>query len=364
MVPTLFRALKLVVDELRLTDKAASHGRFLLTGSANIMALPKLSDALVGRMSVKTLYPFSGCEALNGKGHFLHQLFEAAFRFNKDDIALNDVIRAASFPEIAGQNAGIRRDWFDGYLTTILQRDVRLIAELEKIGLLPNLLRIMAVRAGSLINDADIARDIGLNPVTSKQYRTILKAMFLCFDIQPWYRNIGKRLVKSAKGYLIDTLLICHLLDWELDDIRQRQPGLYGHIVENFVASELTKLLTFSDLRAQLFHFRTSDNKEVDFVLERPDGSLAGIEVKSAGQVDASDFKGLHVLKEVAKDDFCCGVVLYGGREIVPFADGVFAVPLASLWKIFNKNNKLNYIIWFMLNSTLIYRSGADYANY
>jgi uncharacterized protein len=334
MVPELFRALKIVVDELRFKNKSQSHGKFLLTGSANIMALPKLSDPLVGRMSVKTLYPFAACEVFQGTGNFLDQLFTANFSaVVSHQYSLNQAIQSATFPEISGKNQRECCEWFNGYLTTILQRDVKLISELDKIALLPTMLRILAARAGHLINDADIARDIGLNPVTSKSYRNILKAIFLSFEIEPWYRNIGKRLVKSSKGYLLDTLLLCHLLDWDPEQLRVNRPDLYGHVVENFVATELMKLISFSDYRSHLLHFRTSDNKEVDFLLERPDGTLAGIEVKSTQRVVGSDFKGIQVLRDVAKNDFICGIVLYAGKEVVPFGDKLFAVPLAALWQ-------------------------------
>jgi uncharacterized protein len=332
IVPEIFRALKLVVDEIRLKDKKHSNGRFLLTGSANIMALPKLSDPLVGRMSVKTLYPFSGCEIVGGKGDFLQRLFAMEFESSTKKARLGEVITCATFPEISGVGVAERASWFDSYLTTILQRDVRLLSEIEKIAMLPNLLRVLASRAGKLMNDAEISRDLGLNPVTSKAYRGILQAMFLQFDVEPWYRNIGKRLVKSPKGFLVDTLLLCHLLDLRLETMRERKPEVYGHVLENFVATELMKLLSFSNVRAKLLHFRTSDNKEVDFVLERPDGSLAGIEVKAADRVDGGDFKGMRVLQEIAKDDFVCGIVLYNGHDVVPFGDQLFAVPISALW--------------------------------
>ena len=333
LVPDLFRALKIVVDEARLGEGGRSNGMFLLTGSANIMVLPKLSDSLVGRMSVRTLYPFSACEVFSAEGDFPERLFSADFADLGKGPALSEAIESATFPEISGKPAREREEWFDGYLTTILQRDVRTVAELEKIGTLPRLLRVLAARAGKLMNDAEIARDVGLNPVTSKSYRGILQAMFLSFDVGPWYRNVGKRLVKSSKGYIVDTLLLCHLLDRDFEGPSARWSDFYGHAVENFVASELRKLLSFSDTRADLFHFRTADGKEVDFVLERPDGSVAGVEVKASKRVVSADFKGMEALRNLTKDDFVCGVVLYSGEEVVPFGERFLAVPFSALWK-------------------------------
>lgn len=334
MVPELFRALKVVVDESRLRDKAHANGRYLLTGSANILALPKLSDPLVGRMTVLTLYPFCTAEAIQGKGNGLDRLFNFDFaEINDRGLKITDAIKLATFPEIADKNDRQRSIWFDGYLTTILQRDVRLLAELEKISVLPSLLRILATRAGNLINDADVARDVGLNPVTSKFYRNILKMMFLNFDVEPWFRNIGKRLVKAPKGYLIDTLMLCYMLDLNLEDIEKSKPDLFGHVLENYVATELTKLLTFSNVRAKLLHFRTSDGKEVDFVLEKQDGSVFAIEVKKSESVNIQDFKGIQALTELTQKEFIGGIVLYSGKEVIPFGKNLWAVPFYILWQ-------------------------------
>lgn len=333
LAPEVFRALKRVIDELRLNDKTNANGRFLLTGSSNIMALPKLSDPLVGRMSAMTLYPLATCEAFGGKGDFLEYLFASSFDGGKPQKrTINDAINHATFPEISGKAIAERSIWFDGYITTILQRDIRMFAEIEKIAQLPNLLRVLAARAGSLMNDASIARDVGLNAVTTKTYRGILQAMFMTLSVPPWYRNVTKRLVKSPKGYLTDTLMLCHLGDWNLEDLRMRRPDLFGHIVENFVASELTKLLSFGTIPAKLLHFRTSDDKEVDFILERSDGTLAAIEVKTRDAVGSDDFKGIKELQLLVGNDLVCGIVLYQGDVIVPFGKNLFAVPLSYLW--------------------------------
>ena len=331
LVPEVFRALKVVVDELRL-EHPKLKGRFLLTGSANIMALPKLSDPLVGRMSVLTLYPLAASEALGGKGNFIERLFNKDFEVGSTKHKLADIIRLATYPEISGSEKLERTTWFDGYLTTILQRDVRALAEIEKLSTLPNLLRILANRAGGLVNDADIARDAGLNPVTSRNYKTLLKMLFLTLELAPWSRNIGKRLVKSPKGYMSDTLLLCHLMQYELSDLEQNRPELFGHVLENFVATELLKLMTFQNEKMDLYHFRTSDNKEVDFVLEKSNGQLAAVEVKQRDSVSKADFKGLEELQRLAGHDFICGIVLYRGRDVVPFGQNLWAVPVSNLW--------------------------------
>lgn len=332
LVPEVFRALKLVVDELRQTHEEKIKGRFLLTGSANIMALPKLSSALVGRMSVLTLYPVSAAEALGGSGKFIQKLFEQDFEKDSGKYKLIDVIHRATYPEISSAQPHECITWFDGYLTTILQRDVRALAEIEKLSALPNLLRILANRAGGLINDAEIARDAGLNVVTSRNYKTLLQMLFLTFELAPWYRNIGKRLVKSSKGYVTDTLLLCYLLQYELPELEKKRPELFGHVLENFVATELLKLISNNHDKVDLFHFRTSDNKEVDFVLEKPNGQLTAIEVKMRDSVAQSDFKGLEALQALTQDDFVCGIVLYRGQEVVPFGKNLWAVPIANLF--------------------------------
>jgi predicted AAA+ superfamily ATPase len=334
MVPELFRALKVVVDELRLENKREANGRYLLTGSANILALPRLSDPLVGRMSVLTLYPFCTAEVTEGKGDGLDRLMNMDFG-NIDDRNLQviDAIKLATFPEIADKNSDERSIWFDGYISMLLQRDVKMLADLEKISILPTLLQVLAVRAGGLINDSDIAREIGLNSVTEKFYRNILKMMFLNFDVQPWHRNIGKRLVKASKGFLVDTLMMCHILGVTIEDLEKKNPVLFGHALENFVATELIKLLTFSKSKAKLLHFRTSDGKEIDFVLEKPDGSVLALEIKKTEFVNGDDFKGIKVLAEVAGKDFIGGVVLYSGKQVVPFGKNLWAVPLHVLWQ-------------------------------
>lgn len=335
LAPALFRALKLIVDEGRAgARKGRAAGRYLLTGSANIMVLPDLADALVGRMAVLTLYPLSATEVARAPGLFLPALLNNGFAPNTERTPdrLVDMMRRATFPEITGTNDKARRAWFDDYIATLLQRDVRQIADIERLALLPNLLRLIASRAGGLINEADLARSLGINAVTAKSYRVLLNMMFLTFEVRPWFRNVGKRLVKSPKSYFTDTAMLCHLLHVDLKAAAERDPPLFGRVLENFVASELTKQLSHGHDRAQLLHYRTSDGQEVDFVIERSNGEIAAIEVKTRDNIDANDFKVIADLRDRAGKDFICGVVLYRGRNVVPFGDRLWAVPIAQLW--------------------------------
>ncbi len=332
LAPALFRALKIVVDEVRTKEGESSSGRYLLTGSANILALPKLAEPLVGRMAILTLYPFTAAEATFNISGGIERLLRLDFKDVSDrGYPLMNVIKRGTFPEIVDASGEDRRTWFDGYITSILQRDVRQISELEKISLLPHLLSVLAARVGGLINDSDIARDVGLNAITEKSYRGILKLMFLTFDVKPWHRNVGKRLVKAAKGYLIDTNLICHLLEYDIDVVAITRPELFGSLLENFVATELLKQLSNSNVKADLYHFRTSDGIEVDFILERPDGSVLAIEVKKAETVNMGDFKGIKVFQELAGKDFIGGIVLYSGKDVAPFGNNLWAVPFSVL---------------------------------
>ena len=151
-------------------------------------------------------------------------------------------------------------------------------------------------------------------------------------DVKPWYRKIGKRLVKAPKGYLMDTSLLCHLLGLDLQRLQTTNPRVFGQVFENFVATELTKLLASSDETAELHHFRTSDGKEVDFAIERRDGKIAGVEAKARDAVQDDDFRGLKELRRQVGSDFVCGIVLYSGQHTVAFDDQMWAVPVSVMW--------------------------------
>jgi predicted AAA+ superfamily ATPase len=330
-VPQTFLALKARIDDLR---RKRRNVKFLLTGSADIMLFPKLAEALVGRVYVRTLYPFSAAEILKTPGSFVEKLFEAppnaALQFSAPPVS--QIILAATFPRLS-LNVRNRTRWCQNYIMSLLERDVKNISDIDRIEVFPQLLSILANRVGGLLNDADLALSAKVSQPTIKRYRSLLNGVFLTFNLPPWFKKLEKRFVKSPKIYFNDTLLLCHILGLAPDEIEATRPDLYGFILENFVASELNKQLALTN-EGKLFHFRTGDQKEIDFLIERSDGGLLAIEVKAASSAAPGDFKHIRFLRDALPADFVRGIVLYQGDRVVRFDEDLFAMPLPALWEL------------------------------
>ena len=336
LVPGVFRVLKRWIDELRAAGKGEANGLFLLTGSADALVVPELTDALVGRIAVLSLYPLSASEALASGTAVINGWFDQEIEISDLGTdprqSIGNLLNRATFPEISGATEAATAAWFDGYLTSVLQRDVRQIVEVERTSELPNVLSVLASRTGGLLNDSDCARDAKLSVTTFRRYRALMERLFLVTAIPPWHRNIGKRFVKAPKLYFTDTALLCHQLGVGVQSLRRQNPSLFGRVLENFVATELIKQLSVTP-GATLHHFRTHDGQEADFVIERRNSTLLGIEVKAGATVSADDFKGLEKLRAAAGDDFVRGIVLYAGAKTLPFGDRLIAMPIEGLWK-------------------------------
>jgi len=334
LAPELFRPLKIIVDENR-NHKDGGRGQFLLAGSASVLALPKLSDALVGRMALHILLPFSAQEVQNKvEATFIDRAFSKEWKFNQfPKIDPLPIMIKASFPELLFiENPSLRYEWCNGHINTIIQRDVRALMEVEKTALLPDMLRLMATRTGGLLNETTLSRDTDLNHITTKKYRLLLESLFLIYSVPTWSNNLGKRLIKAPKIYINDLNLLFYLLNIDTQNLSQNNPMLFGQILENFVAIELAKQITFSDARAKLYHYRTSSGQEIDFIIEGPQNHIVGIEVKARNKINARDFQQLEALKKDLGNKFQCGIVLYQGSDILPFGEHLWAVPLMMLW--------------------------------
>lgn len=327
--PDLFPAIKLAVDRNR------EPGRFLLTGSANVLTLPRLAESLAGRMEIIPLFPFSAGELAGQREGLLRRLFDGAIAEAKQIAAQDDLparLVRGGYPEAVQREDDDRRAaWFASYISTLLQRDVRDLARLEALHALPNLLKLLAARTSGLLNLADVSRDASLPHTTLTRYLALLETVFLVHRLPAWSPNLGKRLVKAPKVHLVDAGLACHLVGADPRRLSEDR-ALLGRMLETFVVCELRKQESWTGPRTALYHFRTATGLEVDVVLERADGSVAAVEVKASATVGAADFNALQTLRDQLGKRFQAGIVLYLGHQLIPFGDKLWLVPLPLLW--------------------------------
>ena len=327
--PELFLAIKLNVDRDR------RPGKFLLTGSANVLNLPKLADSLAGRMEIIDLLPFSQSELEDRPSNFVDSVFEESFvpRFDKEDIkGLIDRMLRGGFPEPSLRSSQSRRDaWFTNYVRTLLERDVKDVANIDGLAQMPLLLRLLAARAGQTLNAAGLATETGIPYTSLKRYLSLLETIFLLRLVNTWSTDRSRILTKAPKAYLVDTGLLCYLGNLSakalLDDPLRLKP-----VLENFVALELQKQCSFGESKPWVLHLRTIRHLGVDFVLESRQGEVVGIQVKSGTTLHEDDADGLRFLRDLAGDKFVRGVVLYCGSEIQPLDATITGIPIGALW--------------------------------
>jgi uncharacterized protein len=319
----------------KTVDEDYRPGRFLLTGSANVLTLPRVADSLAGRMETIGMLPLARAEIESRAPTFLERLFEGNLKSQSAAIVGDELVQLAlrgGFPEAISRDSERRRqDWARAYLTSILTRDLRDIAEVEKLTELPKFVRLIAEHSGQLVNYSQLASGINVNHRTGQRYVGLLEQVFLIATLQPWFTNALKRIVKTPKLHFLDSGLLAAARGLTFDRIKSDR-GAFGALLESFVFSEVLKLMTASDLRLTPHHFRDRDMREVDIVLERDDGMIAAIEVKASATVKASDFSGLRALAEACGDRFAFGAVLYDSTDVVPFGDRLAAAPLSCLW--------------------------------
>lgn len=329
-IPEIFTSLKVAIDQRR------TAGRLILTGSANILFVPRLADSLAGRMGILQLHPLSQCEIEDRQPRFIDTLFRAGFRTRLTDRlgeGLGERISAGGYPAALARRAPARRRaWYRDYVNTQIQRDIRDLAHIHSLEALPKLLALAASQTAQLINIADLSAPFELSRQTIHDYVTLLERVFLLERLPSWHTNRLSRLVKRPKLHVGDTGVACALLGIDAAGLgRDRQ--LLGAMLETFVFQELRRQSASRPDPLGFFHFRDRDDFEVDIVMEQGQTSVAGIEVKAAASVSEADFRGLRKFREAAGKRFAAGAVLYDGKATVDFGGGLFAVPVRRLWE-------------------------------
>ena len=329
--PQLLLAIKKSVDEDR------RPGRFLLTGSADLMSLPTVADSLAGRMETLSLLPLSQSEIGSRSANWIDSAFAGRI-LKVDQPALGsdliDRVLRGGYPEAISRATTKRRvAWARQYIDALIQRDIRDVAGIEKPDQLPRFLRALTQTAGQMCNYTQLGGHVGLDGKTVSRYVGVFEQMYLLKRIDVWARNRLNRVIKTPKLQFIDSGLLATLLDLTAEKTQQDRTR-FGNALESFVFGELLKHTTTASGDYRLMYYRDADKFEVDVVIENAAGQLVGVEVKAAATVKESDLRGLKKMASLAVRQFKMGVLLYDGTETMPLAEGIWAAPLSTLWGV------------------------------
>lgn len=310
--PQLMRSIKAVVDSDR------RPGRFLLTGSANVLLLPKLSDSLAGRMEALTLYPFSHSELTGQCRSFLDRWIAGELKSG----SYRDV-SGGGFPEpIQRSSESRRRAWFQSYVRALMDRDVRDLAQIEGLNALPNLLQVLAKAPYAVQNVTQLSRDTGIPTTSLSRYISLLQAVYLIHPVPAWTSLHNGKAAKTARLAFTDFGL------WRYLNTSQIGPDVSAQ----FIAMELVKEAGWSDEPYEVMHFRSTRHHSVPIVLGLPNGQIFGINVVDRELLNSGDFDGLKFLRDVAGDSFVQGIVLAGVKDVGFVDEQLTYAPLSSLW--------------------------------
>ena len=320
-VPTILEYIKMHIDSNRV------NGNFLLTGSSNVLDHKDSKDTLAGRLCELRLHPLSSKEK-NDKPNenVIEKLLNRDFKLAKKDYSdeiINHIIDGG-YPEIL-ELEGLSKDlWFKSYIATYIERDARDLADIRDIDSFIKFVNILATRSGTILNKSSLSNDIGIKDITTDNYLSIINRIYQATLLRPYFINIGKTFVKSPKVFFNDTGVLCSLLRINSKKLLLNSP-YSGQIFETYVFCELQKHLSYLQKSSQMFHYRTNDKKEIDFIIEI-DNEILAIEIKQSSNVKKDDFK--HIIDLQNKiDKKCLGIVFYNGDMVVEFSDDLVAIP-------------------------------------
>ncbi|MBI3269303.1 MAG: ATP-binding protein [Planctomycetes bacterium] len=334
-VPSLLLAVKRAVDRKR------APGRFLLTGSANLLLMRRVSESLAGRAVYLDLWPMTEAEKAGRPdpgpwsdwlaardARAVRALVPPTSPRNRAGDTVAAILVGGYPSSVLAQDPEERAAWFDGYVRTYLERDLRDLAAIGNLTDFRRLMRLAALRAGQVLNQSALARDAGLPQPTAHRYLDLLETSYQIYRLPPYSVSRTKRLVKSPKLYWTDVGLAAHLAAVGSREGLAASP-LAGALLENLLLAHLLAWRTCASPRPELHYWRTHSGEEVDFVLESGN-RLLPIEVKSARRVGLGDARGLEAFLAEHPKSAPFGILLHGGDETLSLTERVVAVPLRA----------------------------------
>lgn len=330
--PDLLLAIKRVVD----TDQA--RGRFLITGSANIVTHPRVADTLPGRVDYLTLWPFSQAELAERGSTFLERAFAGKPpRIDEAPIGRAGYVKwvvSGGFPEAVEASADRRRRFFAGYVDSILGREIDELGSVRDTESAIRLLRLTAARSAALTNLSSLGRELAIDHKTVASRLRSLEQLYMVIRLPAWHANLGHRVVRSDKLHLTDSGMLCSLIGADVKRL-ESDGAIAGSVFETFAVTEIVRQASVSEFSTQLFphHYRDQRGNEVDLVLELASGEVVGIEVKASASPSAHDASGLRLLRDKLGDRFRQGILFHLGPDSVQLGERITAAPLAALWQ-------------------------------
>ena len=328
-VPSLLPAIKKAVDE------DTSPGQYLLTGSANIQSLPTVRESLAGRIAGIRLRTLSQGEMNKVKPLFINSAFGQTFSHsskNFDRDALLEIAFKGGFPEAMALQDRARKRWHMDYINAILENDLKDIARIHRKNSMEELVNILAAWSGKFMDISAIGSGLSIKRPTIESYINALETLYLVERVSPWTKTDYDRVGKQSKLFMVDSGLMTSLLRWQIDQVRL-DSDRSGKLVETFAFNEIMTQVDAGDGIYKLFHYRDREKREIDFLIEREDNALLGIEIKAGSAVNKSDFKHMTWFKNnIAKKRLFTGIILYTGQFPASFGNDMWAIPFGLLW--------------------------------
>jgi uncharacterized protein len=328
LVPDLIHAIKQAVDE------DPTPGRFLLTGSANVLTAPRISESLAGRVRRIELWPLAQSEIHASTSNFVDRLFAgdppqvSGAPVGREAFA--ELVARGGYPAVRSLSERQRQAWYRDYVQGITERDLRDIASAQKLSEIPRLLRLLATNSAKLLDYRKLAGALQISDKTVSAYVELLRTVYLVHLVPAWRPGLRSRELQTPKLYLTDTGLLAQQLgvgEKRISDDDQ----VTGYALETFCGMEILKHQSWATEHSTLRHYRVHDD-EIDIVLEAQSGDLAAIEVKARASIRENDWRVMRKLRDNRPDHFKAGIVLYSGRQTIPLGDRLWAVPLSGLW--------------------------------
>ncbi len=325
--PELLRAIKFSVDQNR------QPGRFLLTGSANLLALPQVGDSLAGRMEILTLLPLSLTEMSHRENLFLSHAKNQSWpqQIPSEQLEIISRVLTGGYPEMLLRSDPARRSaWAGSYIKAIVERDIKDISSIEKLVEMPRLLEVLAQQSGKLTNFTQIGGQLNLDSKTTQKYIGLLETLFLVHRLKPWHSNALNRIIKTPKIHFLDSGLLASLNRMTIESVEWNKSD-FGALLETWVYGELLKTISFTEEPWNIYYYRDKDKMEIDFILESHAHKIIGIEVKASHTIFNQDFHGLRKLAGLTGKNWISGIVLYNGDKCLAFGDNLWAIPFSML---------------------------------